>query len=513
MKLSWKVAAGAAGIAAAAGVLRADPIVWNGSFDAELVLFPTSVDALFGSSVSVGPDLDGDGWADLFVAEPTYDDAVLGLNNSGRVLLFSGQTGTEVRAFGSTEADALSGRSMLPVTLHDGETTISAIAVGSPFQDVGLDRDAGSVLLFDAATGAPAGMLDGVSGSDANHGMAIAQLGDLTGDGMPELGVGATNVSLEPGQVIVYNGATLAVMGTLHGEVEFGEFGRAIGDAGDVNGDGVPDIIVGEPIASYPDEVDPSIPHNFAGQAFIFSGSDFSLIRRLRRPVEHIRGFGAAFGNSVDGVGDINGDGYSEVIVGVPDATGFVGEVGDAYVFDGATGGIIYRVQGGPPASAPRWGTVVRGVGDVDGDAIPDFAVSGTELPLRTIFPAGPGRMKVYSGVNGLVLLEIVGDVNLDAFGSSFDTGDVNGDGFLDYFVGAENANGRDGLAMLFLGQAMTVPIPPCPADLNGDEVADVFDLLVYLDSWFVGDADRNGDFMTDIFDLLDFLDVWFAGC
>lgn len=505
-----QMAAGAAVIAAAAGVMRADPIVWNGSFDAEQILVSTTTDALFGSAVAIGPDLDGDGWADLFVAEPAFDDVGMALNNNGRVVLFSAQTGLEIRALGSSQNDALSGRSVVPITLSGGQ---SGVAIGAPLQDVGLDTDSGSVLLFNAATGAAAGTLDGVSGPGASHGNAMTMLGDLTSDGVPELAVGATHVDRAPGQVIVYNGATLAVLTTLHGEVEFGEFGRAIGDAGDVNHDGVPDIIVGEPIASYLDETDPTIEYSFAGQAFIFSGSDFTLIRRLRRPVQHIRGFGAAFGNSVDGVGDINGDGHSEVIVGVPDATGFVGEVGDAYVFDGATGGIIYRVQGGPPASAPHWGTVVLGVGDVDGDSIPDFAASGTELPLRSFFPAGPGRVKVYSGVNGLELLEIVGDVNLDAFGSSLATGDVNGDGFVDYLVGAENADLRAGAAYLFLGQAMTVPIPPCPADLNGDEIADVFDLLIYLDSWFLGDADRNGDFMTDVFDLLDYLDVWFAGC
>src|SRR5690606_9882414 len=109
----------------------------------------------------------------------------------------------------------------------------------------------------------------------------------------------------------------------------------------------------------------------------------------------------------------------------------------------------------------------------------------------------------------GLELLEIAGDIDFDAFGTWFDTGDVNGDGFLDYLVGAEGAS----TAYLYLGQAMTVPVPPCPADMNDDEIADVFDLLIYLDAWFLGDADRNGDFVTDVFDLLDYLDVWFAGC
>lgn len=509
MKQLWKSAAAAAVIAAAAFGAHAEPIVWSGSFDADTILFPTGIDGLFGSVVAIAPDLDGDGWADLLVAEPAFDDVGLGLNNNGRVLLFSGQTGFELRSFGSSESEALSGRSVLPIVMTGGEGAFNAVAVGSPYEDAGRDQDAGSILLFNAATGVAAGRLDGVSGAQAAHGTAMAMLGDLNGDGVPELAVGATHVDRAPGQVIVYNGATLSPMATLHGEDEFGEFGRAIGDAGDVNGDGVPDIIVGEPIASYFEEAEPTLERSFAGQVFIYSGSDFSLIRRLRRPAEHIRGFGAAFGNSVDGVGDIDGDGRSEVIVGVPDATGIFGEVGDAYIFDGATGSIIYRVQGEGPASAPRWGTRVQGVGDVDADAIPDFAVSGTELPLRSFAPPGPGRMKVYSGVNGLELLEIAGDIDFDAFGTWFDTGDVNGDGFLDYLVGAEGAS----TAYLYLGQAMTVPVPPCPADMNDDEIADVFDLLIYLDAWFLGDADRNGDFVTDVFDLLDYLDVWFAGC
>jgi hypothetical protein len=90
---------------------------------------------------------------------------------------------------------------------------------------------------------------------------------------------------------------------------------------------------------------------------------------------------------------------------------------------------------------------------------------------------------------------------------------------FIDSFVSAVDINDAGQVSFIAtLGDGsraafVATPVVACPADLTGDSVVDVFDLLAYLDDWFAGDADRNGDNVTDVFDLLDYLDIWFVGC
>ena len=138
-------------------------------------------------------------------------------------------------------------------------------------------------------------------------------------------------------------------------------------------------------------------------------------------------------GSSVDGLGDVNGDGYDDVISGMPfdDTLGYGS--GRARVYSGQTGAVLFDLVADSQGDA--FGTSVAGVGDVDNDGRPDFAV-GASSALH--LGARPGMARVYSGRTGAILHTWYGDSHGDGFGRSVAGGfDANLDGHADVVVGA----------------------------------------------------------------------------
>ncbi|HKB16317.1 MAG TPA: integrin alpha, partial [Planctomycetota bacterium] len=202
------------------------------------------------------------------------------------------------------------------------------------------------------------------------------------------------------------------------------QFGWSVSGVGDVNGDGVPDILVGSPFANPGGLAD-------AGRATVFSGSDGTALLVLNGPNP-----GAFLGYSVSGVGDVDGDGAADVIVGAP-ALGppFVG-FGTVRVFSGASGTTLFTFSG---SANNTFGESVAGAGDMDGDLVPDLVVG---WPIAS--PPGldfAGQAKAFSGATGATLLTITGSVG-DGLGSAVaGAGDTNGDGFAEVIVAAESAD------------------------------------------------------------------------
>lgn len=206
--------------------------------------------------------------------------------------------------------------------------------------------------------------------------------------------------------------------------VNYGDnLGDAVAHAGDLNNDGVADLLVGALFADNPGG--PST----TGGAFAYSGADGSLLHAWFG-----NGNSDLFGGAVDSAGDVNGDGHDDVIIGAWTAPfgGFT-TAGAAYVYSGADGSLLHTWGGEDQDNYFGW--TVAGLGDLDGDGTSDLLVGAWKNDTTDSYA---GAVYVYSGATGALLQKLVGETYQDHFGQSVGAaGDVNNDGTPDFIVGA----------------------------------------------------------------------------
>jgi hypothetical protein len=326
----------------------------------------------------------------------------------------------------------------------------------------------------------------------AGFGLAVAGVGDVNGDTVPDLLVGASgqtvNGNIQQGQAYVLSGADGSLLHTLTTPTpqEGALFGDAVAGVGDVDGDGVPDLLVGAPFQT----VD---GNGGQGQAFVWSGAAGTLLHTLDDPTPQVL---ARFGRAVAGVGDVDGDGVPDLLVGAPGQTvdGNI-QQGQAFVWSGAAGTLLHTLDDPTPQAVAGFGLAVARVGDVDGDGVPDLLVGA---PGQTVDGnIQQGQAFVWSGAAG-TLLHTLDDPTPQAdavFGAAVAGGeDVDGDGVPDLLVGAPgqtvDGNIQQGQAFVWSGAAGTVlhtlddPTPQTGA---------LFGLAV------AGGEDVNGDGVPDL--------------
>jgi hypothetical protein len=334
--------------------------------------------------------------------------------------------------------------------------TVPDFAAGAP--DAGPDFGTGEVRVFSGADGLPVAALDGqLQGLQGAGflGSTLGPAGDVDGDGTPDILAGAPSVSTAsalPGYVVVFSGATAAVLLRVDGTSASERFGDAVASVGDVDGDDVPDVLVGAPGGT----------GIFGGSARLHSGADGALIRRHdpETPNEN-------FGDAVAALGDINGDGAGDYAIGAPRfglGTG-VQARGYVKVFSGADGGLLATVRG---REGDQLGWKVAGPGDLNGDARPDVLASGIAIE-------GRGGIRGFSVAGGRArsVLSVVWpfEGNLPFFGTALaGVEDVTGDGLPDVAVGAEG----EGLVAVLAGRS-GLPVFAhfaADADVAGDALA-----------------------------------------
>ncbi len=326
------------------------------------------------------------------------------------------------------------------------------VLVGAPQYDAGHSNNGKAFLYYGSATGlaTTAGWSAHGAHDEAVFGGALATAGDVNGDGYADVIVGApwqNGDHLAEGAFCIYHGspAGLAAEPALivFGASENAHLGCAVSTAGDVNGDGFDDVIVGAYGVS-----------GEAGAAYIHYGSADGIAASPAWSVAHTQGL-AAFGAAVGTAGDVNADGYADVIVGAPNQSG----QGAAYVYLGAAAG---------PGSSPAWtklggqsganyGRSVDTAGDVNGDGYSDVIVGA---PLFSDGQTREGRAEVfYGGSSGLTANPVwVGQIDWGGAQLGYSVGpagDVNGDGYADVLAGAPYyASGQtnEGAAYLFQG-------------------------------------------------------------
>ncbi|MGH8567416.1 MAG: integrin alpha [Gammaproteobacteria bacterium] len=170
-------------------------------------------------------------------------------------------------------------------------------------------------------------------------------------------------------------------------------FAEAVAGIGDVNGDGVTDLLVGAPFQTLVGNLN-------QGQAFVFSGADRSLLFTLNHPAP--QGL-ALFGSAVAGIGDVNRDGRAELLVGAPgQRVGGLANQGQAYVVSGADGRLLLTLDNPIPQADAAFGAAVAGAGDVNGDGAPDLLVGAPEQD------SSRGQAYVFSGADGRLLRTLV---------------------------------------------------------------------------------------------------------
>jgi hypothetical protein len=273
-------------------------------------------------------------------------------------------------------------------------------------------------------------------------GSAASSAGDVNNDGYDDIIIGAyryRNNKAEDGCAYLFLGSPTGLeeypAWTHPFEGESSHFGYSVAGAGDVNKDGFDDVLIGARYYSFGETNE--------GAAFLFLGNAGGLENSPRWMYESNQ-LGAGLGSSVAGVDDVNQDGYADILIGAPQYTLENEQEGAALLFLGSEIGSSPSpdliLTGNRPETG--FGTSVSGAGDVNNDGYPDVIVGAPTFrrDLDQIYSQGAAFL-FYGTTEGLQQAsswQAYGDQNYPEFGISVSSaGDVNGDDIDDLVVGA----------------------------------------------------------------------------
>ena len=338
-------------------------------------------------------------------------------------------------------------------------------------------------------------MLNGVSAGDQS-GTSVSRVGDVNGDGIQDIIIGANLAASSAGKTYVVFGKRgpwvsslnlSSLNGTngfeLDGVTSGDDSGSAVSGVGDVNGDTIQDFIIGAP--QYP---------SGSGRAYVLFGKTtnwpssilFSTLNGTNGFEIDGEAVGDYLGNSVSGAGDVNGDGVADLLIG---AYGSASYTGKSYVIFGKrtpwssplsvsalNGTNGFRLDG--ISSYDNSGISVSTAGDVNGDGIADLLIGA----YVATYPGGPGKAYVVFGsqtgfpaiislssLNGMNGFELDGITTNDNTGYSVKTAlDVNADDIADIIIGASGASSYAGKTYVVFGKNSSWTSPISLSSLNG---------------------------------------------
>ena len=461
--------------------------------------------AEFGGYVSMAGDVNGDGYADVIVGARYYDN---GETDEGRVYCYHGGPGglnsTPGWTAESNQAEAHMGKSVASAGDVNGDG-YSDVIVGAYYYDNGEADEGRSFLYYGSASGlaaTPAWTAEGDQ-AGAHFGFSVSTAGDVNGDGYSDVIVGAElydNGESNEGRAFVYKGSASGLSPTVNWTAESNKpdayFGFSVSSAGDVNGDGYSDIIVG---ATWYDNGEGN-----EGRAFVYHGSLSGLSASADWTAKSDQtlptlGNKCEFGYSCSTAGDVNGDGYSDVIVG---ACGFDGEnidEGRAFVYHGSASGLSATADWNAEIhqAGAEFGVAVAGAGDVNGDGYADVIVAAHMYDNGEI---DEGRAYVYHGSPSGLSTSPAWMAESDQAGALFGhpvstAGDVNGDGYADIVVGAsrfDNTEPQEGRVYVYKGS-------PSGLSLQANWTFEGNQTESYFGSKVATAGDVNGDGYSDV--------------
>jgi len=300
-------------------------------------------------------------------------------------------------------------------------------------------------------------------------GSAVAGVGDLSGDGHPDLLVGSFGDDIR--QVRAFSGADGSFLFALNGLAPGDQFGRYLDGVGDLDLDGFGDFAVTAPAADYTRVYSGQtravmfhwdVPSwrvtgggdvNGDGTADVVVGSgnpnsEARALSGLDGSLIHLWSGPWSFGSTVAIVGDVDADGYDDVAVSSVVETGTAGfEAGRVRVFSGRDGSLIHLLEG---IDEYHWfGAEVAGAGDVDADGHDDVIVLAE---IEHLFSWDAPYVRVFSGLDASVLHHFTYPNCYGLRGALRGAGDVDGDGRDDFFVGGETGCDGDEFLTLYSG-------------------------------------------------------------
>ncbi len=390
--------------------------------------------AYTGRSVAMG-DVNGDGYADLVFGAPGYDGS---FSNAGQVTVRYGQGGNVGlvssegwRYNGAAVDDGLGQSVAVSDVNNDG---YSDLIVGAPGAGSG-----GAVYIFHGSSTGPSSTPDRIlthATVGANFGHAVAAAGKLNNDLYGDIIIGAYGVQ----QAYVYQGSSSGIPAsaatTLTGAAA-SQFGISVASAGDLNGDGFDDLIVGA------DRYDNG--ETDEGAAFVYHGSSSGVVNSADWTME-VNQSNAYFGFAVAGAGDVNGDGYDDVVIGAYNYDNVQTDEGRIYLYHGSASGLAgsFAILIESNQDGALYGYAVASAGDVNNDGYGDIIVGA---PSFDNVEADEGRATVYFGSStGLDPTPQI-EVESDQVGANFGVsvaggGSIDVDNYHDFSIGADLYDG-----------------------------------------------------------------------
>jgi len=404
-------------------------------------------------------DVDQDGVADVAIGVPaTYFSG-----RPGRVDLMSGRDGSLIKSLLESGSAGAFGESIALTADRNGDA-IRELLIGAPLK-VSDQGEFGAVYVVSPADGRIIQEIVGDAGSFGLGGSVDSGV-DLNLDGIEDLLVGASGDDTNgytAGAAYVYSGADGTVLFQLFGKGDLNQFGQSVAFCGDVDADGVADIGVGAPRFS-------TAFLSECGAGYVYSGKTGQLIFLITGSKNKDK-----IGAGISSAGDLNRDGYGDVIVGAQQLYSVCTGPGYAVAVSGKDASVLWSIPG--DSDFDTLGKTVRLLGDLNQDGFADIGIGAIQADYGGCERA-PGYLKLISGRSSALLYQFEGTLATTGIGGeSFGfeasaVADVNRDGFPEVLIGAPDAiQGNEssaGRAYLFSGNDLFLQASPREAE-EGD--------------------------------------------